>query len=198
MRFSLPELPFDEAALEPHISRHTVQLHYGKHHAGYVKKLNDAIKGTQFESSGSLEDIIGSASGELYNLAAQTWNHTFLWLGINPAASEPGPKTAHLLENSFGSIAAFKKEFATAAQNEFGSGWAWLVSKSDGTLEIDSTTDAVNPISQGKTPILTLDVWEHAYYLDYQNARANYIDAYLEHLINWDFVERNLDALSEQ
>lgn len=195
MSFKLPDLPFEKDALEPHISQRTVEIHYGKHHAGYVNKLNDAVKGTEFEDTESLEVIIRGSTGKLYDLAAQVWNHTFYWLGIDPAAQSPGPKTSELLTQTFGSIDAFKEQFAEAAQNEFGSGWAWLVRNSDGDLGIDSTTDAVNPISLNMTPILTLDVWEHAYYLDYQNARADYIQAFLEHLVNWDFVERNLVSI---
>ncbi len=195
MNFTLPDLPFAKDALAPHISKSTLEYHHGKHHAGYIKKLNDAIEGTGFEDAESLEYIITNASGKIYNLAAQAWNHEFYWNCLSPEGGGDAPATVvDRLSSAFESVEGFKEQFREAALNEFGSGWAWLMRNKNGQLEIDSTTDAINPISRGKTPLLTLDVWEHSYYLDYQNARADYVDAFLAYLINWNFLEKQLSS----
>lgn len=186
----LPELPYGENALEPHISAETIQYHYGKHHATYVDKLNDLIKNTEFESD-SLEDIIRKSSGGVFNNAAQVWNHSFYWNCLNPDADgKPGSKLAAAIDNGFGSFTAFKEKFSESAVGNFGSGWTWLVKSTDGNLEIVNTSNAGNPMTDGKYPLLTCDVWEHAYYIDYRNARPKYIEAFW-HLVNWDFVAQN-------
>ncbi|MBT8138227.1 MAG: superoxide dismutase [Gammaproteobacteria bacterium] len=193
--FTLQSLPYPEDALAPAISAETVHFHYHKHHQGYVIKLNKALDSGAHDEyrDASLEHIIKNADGKLYNLAAQVWNHDFYWQGIDPkGGGSPPQAVADILNQHFGSVDAFLAEFSDAASNEFGSGWAWLMRKTDGTLEVCSTTDAVNPLHDGNTPILTLDVWEHAYYLDYQNRRADYINDYIKRLLNWQFVERNL------
>lgn len=197
MTFKQPELPYAEDALEPLISARTVQFHYGKHHAGYVSKLNKGIGGTKFASMG-LEDIIRETAGSkehigVFRNAAQTWNHSFYWHCMKPGGG--GPATGDIagkIDASFGGFDAFGEKFADAAAGEFGSGWAWLVQTSGGELRIVSTTDAETPVLEGVSPLLTCDVWEHAYYLDYQNRRPDYIKAFLDHLVNWDFVNEML------
>lgn len=194
MPFKLNALPYAEDALAPHISKNTMHYHYHKHHQGYVDKLNAAL-----EQSGSdektLEELIKTADGTLYNLAAQVWNHDFYWKSMKPdGGGNPPPAVEDRLTREFGSFDSFRQTFLDVAKAEFGSGWAWLWLKKDGSLEVASTTDAVNPLSAGNRPVVTLDVWEHAYYLDYQNARPNYIETFLDHLINWDFVAANLGA----
>jgi Fe-Mn family superoxide dismutase len=193
MNFETPELPYDKSALEPYIDARTVDIHYGKHHRGYMDKLRKQIEGTPDEKK-ELTDFIKTASGDLFNNAAQVWNHTFYWNGMKPGGGgTPSSTLDGRLSKAFGSIEAFKREFAQAANGEFGSGWAWLIVTKGGELEIVSSSDAENPIRNGAHPVLTLDVWEHAYYLDYQNERNRYVEAFLDHLINWDFVEANLD-----
>ena len=190
-------LPYDHDALEPHISAKTMELHYGKHHRGYVDKLNKLIEGTQFEDL-PLEQIIVSAREraeiDILNNAAQAWNHTFFWQSLSPTGqSEPVGRIRDLIEDEFGGIDKFKKEFRAAATSQFGSGWTWLVLDS-GKLRIMSTTNADSPIGTHMTPLLTLDVWEHAYYLDYQNERARYVDAFLDKLIDWRFALDNVQV----
>ena len=190
MEHKLPDLPWPKDALEPHITANTLDFHYGKHHNAYVTKLNAGIKGTEFESA-SLEDIIMKASGGLFNNAAQTWNHTFYWNSLSPkgggAASGP---VAEAIDKKWGSFDKFKEAFSNSAATNFGSGWTWLVKTSAGDLEIVNTDDAKCPLTDGHRPLLTLDVWEHAYYLDYQNARPKYIEAFWS-LVNWDFANEN-------
>ena len=197
MTIELEPLPYAENALEPHIDARTVQFHYHKHHAGYVTKLNNAIEGTRFGDAG-LEQIVAEAdAGGVFNNAAQIWNHTFYWKSMAPVANrsaEPGPLVAAAIDKAFGSLQDFRGKFAAEAAGHFGSGWAWLVVNGSGELEITSTHDADTPLRHSQTPLLTLDVWEHAYYLNYQNQRPAYIDAFLDHLINWDFAEENLKA----
>lgn len=187
MSIELPPLPYAENALEPYISTRTVQFHYGKHHQGYVNKLNAAMKDQGIEAG--LEEIMRTGSGSVFNNAAQIWNHTFYWSSLSPdAKSSPEGALRTAIDAAFGSVDGFKKEFSAAAAGQFGSGWAWLV-KTDNGLEVLATKDAENPLSDGKVPLLTIDVWEHAYYLDHQNDRAAYIDGVLNNLLNWNFAE---------
>lgn len=191
MAFTLPALPYSLDALAPHISKETLEYHYGKHHQAYVNNLNKLIPGTAFENL-SLEDIIKKASGGIFNNAAQIWNHTFYWHCMSPnGGGEPVGKLADLINKSFGSFAAFKEQFTQAAATTFGSGWAWLVQDKDGALKITSTSNAGTPMTEGQQALLTCDVWEHAYYIDYRNARPDYINAFWS-VINWDFVAANL------
>lgn len=191
MEHKLPELPYPKDALAPHISAETLDFHYGKHHNAYVTKLNAGIKGTEFENMG-LEEIITKSSGGIFNNAAQVWNHTFYWNCLSPnGGGEPAGALADALTKNFGSFEKFKEEFTNTAATTFGSGWAWLVKKADGSLAITSTQNAGCPLTDGVTPLLTCDVWEHAYYVDYRNARPSYIDAFWN-LVNWDFVAENL------
>ena len=191
MAFSLPELPYSKDALAPHISVETIDYHYGKHHQAYVTKLNAAIEGTA-DADKSLEDLIKSSSGGIFNNAAQVWNHTFYWNCLSPnGGGEPTGKVAEAINASFGSFENFKKEFSDKAATLFGSGWAWLVQGADGKLAIAQTANAGCPLTDGHTPLLTCDVWEHAYYVDYRNARPDYIAAFWN-LVNWDFVEKNM------
>ena len=186
----LPELPYDKNALEPHISEETLEYHYGKHHASYVEKLNKLISGTEFESM-PLEDIIRQATGGIFNNAAQVWNHSFYWNCLNPdGGGEPEGELADAIDQAFNNYSEFKDQFSNAAASNFGSGWTWLVSTDDGRLEIMNTSNADNPITEGRLPLLTCDVWEHAYYIDYRNARPRYIEAFWN-LVNWNFVARN-------
>ena len=191
MSFELPPLPYSNDALAPHISPETIEYHYGKHHKAYVDKLNAAIQGTDLANR-SLEEIIKTQSGGVFNNAAQVWNHTFYWNCLTPnGGGEPSGQLATAINDNFGSFADFKEKFSQAAANQFGSGWAWLVKTSSGKLEICSTPNADNPMTEGKTPLMTCDVWEHAYYVDYRNARPNYIEAFWK-LVNWKFVESNM------
>jgi Fe-Mn family superoxide dismutase len=196
MSIELPELPYARNALEPLISENTLNFHYGKHHNAYVVNLNKLIEGSEFASS-SLEDIIKATSGDsskagIFNNAAQIWNHTFYWNSIAPnAGGQPTGAIADKINASFGSYDKFKSEFATAAATQFGSGWAWLVQDGD-ALKIVKTPNAETPLTQDVTPLLTIDVWEHAYYLDYQNLRPKYIETFIDQLINWDFANANL------
>jgi Fe-Mn family superoxide dismutase len=190
MAFELPALPYAKDALAPTISEETLEYHYGKHHQTYVTKLNAAIPGTEFESM-SLEDIIVKSSGGIFNNAAQVWNHTFYWNCMTPdAKGAPEGDIAAAIDSAFGSFDAFKEAFSTAAANNFGSGWTWLVKNADGAVEIVSTSNAGCPLTDGVTPLLTVDVWEHAYYIDFRNARPAYLEAFWG-LVNWDFVAAN-------
>ncbi len=190
MEHKLPELPYAMDALEPYISKETLEFHYGKHHATYVTNLNNLIKGTEFEDM-PLEEIVKKSSGGIFNNAAQVWNHTFYWNGFKPnGGGEPAGALADAINSAFGSFAAFKEKFTQSAATNFGCGWTWLVKNADGGLEIVNTTGAGNPMTEGKTPLLTVDVWEHAYYIDYRNARPKYLEAYWN-LVNWDFVAGN-------
>ncbi|NLT19575.1 MAG: superoxide dismutase [Fe], partial [Syntrophomonadaceae bacterium] len=187
MEHKLPSLPFEQDALEPIISKETLEYHYGKHHQAYVTNLNKLIAGTEFENM-SLEEIILKSSGGIFNNAAQVFNHTFYWNCLAPkAGGEPAGKLAEAINQTFGSFVAFKDKFTQTAVGTFGSGWAWLVKDKDGKLEIVSTSNAGNPLTDGKKPLLTCDVWEHAYYIDYRNARATYVEKFWD-LVNWDFV----------
>ncbi len=190
MTHELPALPYAMNALEPTISQETLEYHYGKHHQAYVTNLNNLIPGTEFENA-SLEEIIRKASGGIFNNGAQVWNHTFYWNCLSPnGGGQPGGALAEAIDSAFGSFDEFKKQFSTSAATNFGSGWTWLVKNADGGLEIVNTSNAANPMTDGKTPLLTVDVWEHAYYIDYRNARPKYLEE-IWNLINWDFVAGN-------
>ncbi|NND45536.1 MAG: superoxide dismutase [Xanthomonadales bacterium] len=187
MAHTLPELPYAPDALQPVLSEETLQYHYGKHHQGYVNKLNAAIEGTEWEDL-PLETLIQRAEGSLFNNAAQTWNHTFYWNGLSPdGGGRPEGKLADALGSAFGDFDGFRDAFKKAAAGNFGSGWTWLVRKIDGRLDIVNTSDAGNPMTAGDQPLFTVDVWEHAYYIDYRNGRADYLDA-LWDIVNWDFI----------
>jgi len=189
MTHELPPLPFAKDALAPHISAETIDYHYGKHHQAYVNNLNKLIEGTEYAEA-PLDTIIKTASGGLFNNAAQTFNHSFYWNCLSPkGGGEPGGKLAEAINKTFGSFAAFKEKFTQTAVTTFGSGWAWLV-KSGDQLEIVSTANAGCPLTEGKMPLLTCDVWEHAYYIDYRNARPKYVEAFWN-LVNWEFVAKN-------
>lgn len=201
MAIKLPKLPYAMDALEPHISTDTMEYHYGKHHRGYVDKLNALIEGTRFEDL-PLEQIIVSAREQaeidILNNAAQAWNHAFFWQCLSPKGqSEPVGRIRDLVEDEFGDIDKFKEDFRAAATSQFGSGWTWLVLDS-GKLRIMSTTNADSPVGTDVTPLLTLDVWEHAYYLDYRNERARYVDAFLDRLIDWKFALDNVQAAEKR
>ena len=187
MAFELPSLPYAKNALAPHISEETLEFHHGKHHKTYVDNLNNLVPGTEFESL-SLEAIIKTSSGGIFNNAAQVWNHTFYWHCLSPnGGGEPTGELSDAINETFGSFDIFKEEFTKTSVTTFGSGWGWLVKTSDGKLELASTTGAGNPMTEGKTPLLTCDVWEHAYYVDYRNARPAYLKAFWE-LVNWEYV----------
>ena len=190
-KHTLPELPYPKDALEPHISAETLEYHHGKHHASYVKKLNDKIDGTDFESM-DLEDIIKKApAGGIFNNAAQVWNHSFYWNCLHPdGGGKPSGDLAAVIDRTFGSLDKFRDAFSDAAFSNFGSGWTWLVKNSDGSIEIVNTDDAGNPLTEGRQPLLTCDVWEHAYYLDHRNSRPSYLEAFWQ-VVNWDFVSDN-------
>ena len=188
-QFTLTELPYAENALEPHISAETIAYHHGKHHKAYVDKLNALVEGTRFESM-PLEEIIRNADGAVFNNAAQVWNHDFYWKCLGPdGGGEPAGGLGSAIREFFGDFAGFKEDFNAAAVSNFGSGWTWLVKSPDGVLEIANTDDAENPMTGGLQPLLTCDVWEHAYYIDYRNGRAAYLDSFWN-LVNWDFVAR--------
>ena len=190
MAHELPALPYAMNALEPVISQETLEYHYGKHHQTYVTNLNNLIPGTEFENA-SLDEIVMKSSGGIFNNAAQVWNHTFYWNGLSPnGGGAPTGALAEAIDGAFGSFDAFKEKFAQSAATNFGSGWTWLVKNADGGLEIVNTSNAANPMTDGKTPLLTVDVWEHAYYIDYRNARPKYL-AEIWNLVNWDFVAAN-------
>lgn len=195
-KFELPALPYAKNALEPHISENTLNFHHGKHHQAYVTKLNELIAGTDLENK-SLEDIIKASADDaskagIFNNAAQVWNHTFYWNSMSPnGGGKPAGIVLEKIEESFGSYENFATEFKNAGATQFGSGWAWLVLE-DNKLKITKTPNAQTPLTTNAKPLLTMDVWEHAYYLDFQNARPGYMDTFLEKLVNWEFVEKNL------
>lgn len=197
MAIELPKLPYERNALEPHMSENTLNYHYGKHHNAYVVNLNKLIAGTNLEGK-SLEEIIVASAGDaskagIYNNAAQVWNHTFFWNSMKPnGGGKPSGELLKKIEADFGSFDKFAEEFKNAGATQFGSGWAWLVLDS-GKLKVTKTANAITPLGTGATPLLTMDVWEHAYYLDYQNARPGYIEVFFDKLVNWDFVAKNLN-----
>jgi Fe-Mn family superoxide dismutase len=197
MAFELPALPYEKNALEPHMSANTFDFHHGKHHNTYVVNLNKLLEGSPLEGK-SLEDIITATTGDaskagMFNNAAQVWNHTFFWNSMSPnGGGAPTGDLAAKIDEAFGSLDGFKEKFKEAGATQFGSGWAWLVVGDGGKLEIVKTPNAENPMTQGKTPLLTCDVWEHAYYLDYQNRRPDFLAAFLDNLVNWDFAAENL------
>ncbi len=189
----LPSLPFREDSLSPHISPETIQYHYGKHHQAYVNNLNQLIAGTKYENA-PLEEIVRSSEGKVFNNAAQVWNHTFYWNCLTPAASgKPNGVLLQRIEQRFGSFQQFQQKFTETAVGLFGSGWAWLVQISDGTLELRATSNAGTPLTANEKPLLTCDVWEHAYYIDYRNARPKYVEAFWN-VANWNFAAKNLGA----
>lgn len=196
MAFELPPLPFPKNALEPHMSERTLDFHHGRHHQAYVTNLNNMVKGSPLENQ-SLEEIIRATHKDtsktgVFNNAAQVWNHTFFWHSLKPnGGGAPSGEVAAAINRDCGGLDKFKELFKTAAAGQFGSGWAWLVAQG-GQLKIVPTPNAVNPLAEGQTALLTCDVWEHAYYLDYQNRRPDFIQAFLDHLVNWDFVAQNL------
>jgi Fe-Mn family superoxide dismutase len=198
MAFELPPLPYDYKALEPHISANTMHFHHDKHHQAYVNTVNELIKGTPDEKK-SLEEIIKAAAGQqdkvkLFNNAAQVWNHTFFWHCMKaPSGAKPNSDIASALDKEFGSLDGFKDAFKKASIEQFGSGWAWLV-LDKGAVKIVKTANADLPLAHGQTALLTCDVWEHAYYLDYQNRRPDFVQAFLDHLVDWDFVAKNLTS----
>jgi Fe-Mn family superoxide dismutase len=191
MAFELPALPYEKNALEPHMSTETLEYHHGKHHQTYVTKLNGLVEGTDLEGK-SLEEIIKAAEpGPLFNNSAQVWNHTFFWNCLSPnGGGEPTGAVADAIKAKWGSFEDFQKEFEDKAANNFGSGWTWLVKNASGDLEIVNTSNAGTPMTDGKTALLTVDVWEHAYYIDHRNSRPNYLKAFWA-LANWDFVNKN-------
>jgi Fe-Mn family superoxide dismutase len=191
MKFELPPLPYEKSALEPYISARTLEFHYEKHHRGYLSKLEKTIGHTP-DAEKSLVQIIQESQGKIFNLAAQVWNHTFYWDCMKPnGGGEPRGDLAAAIKRDFGDYATFAQQFSAAANGEFGSGWGWLVVAKNGKLDVVNSSDAENPLQSDQKPILTVDVWEHAYYLDYQNERERYVSAFVDHLINWDFAERN-------
>ena len=191
MLHTLPSLPFAKDALKPVISEETFDYHYGKHHAAYVNNLNNLIPGTEFENL-PLEEIIRKAQGGIFNNAAQVWNHTFFWNSISPSGGgAPKGKIAEAISNSFGTFDSFREAFTKAAATLFGSGWTWLAKNADGNLEILQLSNAGTPLTMGKKPILTLDVWEHAYYIDYRNARPQFIEKFWD-IVNWDHASEQL------
>lgn len=193
MAFELPALPYEKNALEPHISAETLEFHHGKHHQTYVTKLNGLIEGTDFEGK-SLEEIVKSSDGGVFNNAAQVWNHTFYWNSLSPnAGGEPTGPLADAINAKWGSFAEFKAAFNDKAVNNFGSSWTWLVKTADGELDIVNTSNAATPITDGHTPLLTVDLWEHAYYIDYRNVRPNYLEGFWA-LANWSFASENFAA----
>jgi superoxide dismutase, Fe-Mn family len=192
MTHTLPKLPYALDALQPYISKETLEYHYGKHHQAYVTNLNNLIVNTEFEQM-PLEDIIMKSSGGIFNNAAQIWNHTFYWHCMTPkSAKEPSSKLADAIKKTYGSFEEFKKLFSQASISTFGSGWGWLVKNLDGELEIVSTSNAGTPMQQNKKALLTCDVWEHAYYIDYRNLRPTYVEKFWE-IVNWDFVSENFE-----
>jgi superoxide dismutase, Fe-Mn family len=190
MKHGLPPLPYPVDALEPFLSRETLEYHHGKHHKAYVDKTNELVRGTDLQDA-TLEQIVASATNALYNNAAQAWNHAFYWRCLTPdGVGKPTGEIARVIASAFGSFDGFQTQFSRAAEGQFGSGWAWLVQRKDGALEIASTANADTPLRSGGRPLLTCDVWEHAYYIDYRNSRADYIKAFWN-LVNWEFIARN-------
>ena len=193
MIHELPPLPYDKNALAPFISAETLEFHHGKHHQTYVTNLNNLIPGTLFENL-ALKDIVLQSDGAVFNNAAQVWNHTFYWNGMRPQGGvQPTGELLEAIQQAFGSFEAFKEAFAQSAVTTFGSGWAWLVKKADGSLALVSTSNAACPLTEGHTPLLTCDVWEHAYYIDYRNARPKYVEEFWN-VVNWDFVDQQFKA----
>jgi superoxide dismutase, Fe-Mn family len=194
MEHVLPALPFAKNALAPHMSEETFDYHYGKHHQAYVTNLNNLIKGTEFENA-SLEDIVKKSSGGIYNNSAQIWNHTFFWNCLSPnGGGEPSGALAAAINAKWGSYEEFKKAFQTSAVGNFGSGWTWLVKKADGSVDIVNMGAAGTPLTTGDTALLTIDVWEHTYYIDHRNARPKFVETFLNHLVNWEFAAKNFAA----
>jgi Fe-Mn family superoxide dismutase len=190
MEHTLPPLPYAKDALQPHISAETLEFHYGKHHQAYVTNLNNLIKGTEFENA-SLEEIIKKSSGGIFNNSAQVWNHTFFWNCMAPnAGGAPTGAVADAINKKWGSFDKFKEEFTKSCVTNFGSGWTWLVKKADGSVDIVNTSNAGTPLTTADKPLLTCDVWEHAYYIDYRNARPKFVEAFWN-VANWDFVAKN-------
>jgi Fe-Mn family superoxide dismutase len=193
MKHELPPLPFAKNALEPHMSAETLEYHYGKHHQTYVDNLNKLVPGTEYENLPIVDIVKKAPAGGVFNNAAQVWNHTFFWNCLAPnAGGAPTGKVADAINQAFGSFDAFKEKFSTSAATNFGSGWTWLVKNAQGGLELVNTSNASNPMTEGKTPLLTCDVWEHAYYIDYRNARVKFLEHFWN-IVNWDFVAKNLD-----
>lgn len=191
MSFTLPPLPYAKDALVPHMSAETFDYHYGKHHQAYLNKLNELVAGKPEEHK-TLEELVRTTDGVLFNQAAQVWNHTFFWNSMKPAGGgQPSGNIAAAIVRDFGSFEKFRADFTAAAIGRFGSGWAWLI-ENDGKLSITTTANADTPLREGKRCILTLDVWEHAYYIDYRNARPGFVNAFFDHLVNWDFANENL------
>jgi superoxide dismutase, Fe-Mn family len=199
MAFELPDLPYPKDALEPHVSARTLEFHHGKHHEKYVSTANELIKGTPLEGK-PLEEVIKNSAKDpektkLFNNAAQVWNHTFFWSCMKPGGGgAPSGQIAEKIQSDFGSVEKFAEAFKKAGVEQFGSGWAWLVLK-NGKLEVMKTANADTPIAHGIEPVLTVDVWEHAYYLDYQNRRPDFLDAFIKHLINWEFANSRIESL---
>jgi len=194
MAHQLPELPYSKDALIPHISAETFEYHHGKHHQAYVTNLNNLIPGTEFEKL-PLEEIIKKATGGIYNNAAQVWNHTFFWNCMKPnGGGAPTGALADAINKKWGTLDEFKKVFQTSAVGNFGSGWTWLVKKSDGSLDVVNMGAAGTPLTTGDKPLLCVDVWEHAYYIDYRNLRPKFVENFLNYLVNWDFVAKNFAA----
>lgn len=190
--FTLPQLPWAKDALEPTISKETIEYHYGKHHQAYVDKLNKLVPGTEFEDA-TLEEIVKKSKGDIFNNGAQVWNHTFYWESLTPdAPAKPEGQLMEKIVQEFGSFEEFKKEFADAATSQFGSGWAWLVLNGNGKLSIEKTGNAENPMTKGMKPLLTCDVWEHAYYIDYRNKRPDYVESFFK-IINWNKVAERME-----
>lgn len=191
MQHELPKLPYAMDALAPHISKETFEFHYGKHHQAYVTNLNSLIKGTEFENM-ALEDIVKKSSGGVFNNAAQVWNHTFFWHSMKPAGGgKPSGALATAIDKKWGGFDAFKEAFSKSAVGNFGSGWTWLVKKADGGVDIVNTSNAGTVLTTGDKALLTIDVWEHAYYIDYRNARPKFVETFLDMLANWDFAAKN-------
>jgi len=191
MQHTLPALPYAPDALAPHLSKETFEYHHGKHHQAYVTNLNNLVKGTEFENAG-LEDIIRKSQGGVFNNAAQVWNHTFFWHCMKPGGGgKPSGALAAAIDAKWGSLDAFKEAFTKSAVGNFGSGWTWLVKKADGSLDIVNTSNAGTPLTGSDKPLLTIDVWEHAYYVDYRNARPKFVETFLSSLVNWDFAAKN-------
>ena len=198
MAYELPPLPYAYDALEPYVSKSTLEFHHDKHHAAYVNKYNEMVQGTEFESK-PIEEVIKAIAGNpdkqgMFNNGAQAWNHTFYWNSMKPnGGGTPTGDLAAKIDADFGGFDKFAEEFKSAGATQFGSGWAWLV-LDNGTLKVVKTPNADNPLTKGQVPLLTMDVWEHAYYLDYQNSRPNYMDAFLKNVVNWDFAAKNMAA----
>ena len=191
MEHTLPALPYAMDALAPHISKETFEFHYGKHHQAYATNLNNLIKGTEFAES-SLEDIVKKSSGGIFNNSAQVWNHTFFWNSMKPnGGGKPTGALAAAIDKKWGSFDAFKEAFVKSAVGNFGSSWTWLVKKSDGSVDIVNTSNAATPLTTADKPLLTIDLWEHAYYIDYRNARPKFVETFLASLANWDFAAKN-------